>query len=83
MGPQLLRVMNFNVSSDGIGAGPDQDQSLDRPFGLDSPERLTRHGASGPTIPSGGSGPRKRSSHCRVSCGRSGPQGDGQGPSPW
>ncbi|MFJ9915813.1 dihydrofolate reductase family protein [Actinacidiphila glaucinigra] len=35
---QLLRVMNFNVSSDGIGAG--EDQSLERPFGCDSPERL-------------------------------------------
>ena len=40
MGPQLLRVMNFNVSSDGIGAGPDEDQSFERPFGLDHPERL-------------------------------------------
>jgi dihydrofolate reductase len=40
MGPQLLRVMNFNVSSDGIGAGPDEDQSLERPFGLDRAERL-------------------------------------------
>ncbi|MFE4059536.1 dihydrofolate reductase family protein [Streptomyces sp. NPDC059096] len=35
---QLLRVMNFNVSSDGIGAG--EHQSLDQPFGLDRPERL-------------------------------------------
>ncbi|MFI5972679.1 dihydrofolate reductase family protein [Streptomyces sp. NPDC051452] len=35
---QLLRVMNFNVSSDGIGAG--EHQSLERPFGLDGPERL-------------------------------------------
>ena len=28
---QLLRVQNFNVSSDGIGAG--EDQTLERPFG--------------------------------------------------
>ncbi|ADB33099.1 bifunctional deaminase-reductase, C-terminal protein [Kribbella flavida DSM 17836] len=28
---QLLRVQNFNVSSDGIGAG--EDQSLESPFG--------------------------------------------------
>lgn len=35
---QLLRVMNFNVSSDGIGAG--EHQSLERPFGCDHPERL-------------------------------------------
>ena len=35
---QLLRVMNFNVSSDGIGAG--EDQSLERPFGHVEPEKL-------------------------------------------
>ena len=35
---QLLRVMNFNVSSDGIGAG--EHQSLERPFGHADPERL-------------------------------------------
>src|SRR5262245_41998147 len=35
---QLLRVQNFNVSSDGIGAG--EDQSLERPFGHAHPERL-------------------------------------------
>ncbi|MFJ1805653.1 MULTISPECIES: dihydrofolate reductase family protein [unclassified Streptomyces] len=35
---QLLKVMNFNVSSDGIGAG--EHQSLERPFGQDHPERL-------------------------------------------
>ena len=35
---QLLRVQNFNVSSDGIGAG--EDQSLERPFGHVDPERL-------------------------------------------
>ncbi len=35
---QLLRVMNFNVSSDGIGAG--EHQSLERPFGHDHPEEL-------------------------------------------
>ncbi|MGW8702987.1 hypothetical protein ACWGOK_39780, partial [Streptomyces eurythermus] len=28
---QLLRVQNFNVSSDGIGAG--EDQSFENPFG--------------------------------------------------
>ncbi|MFD8596708.1 dihydrofolate reductase family protein [Kitasatospora sp. NPDC059646] len=37
---QLLRVMNFNVSSDGIAAGPGDQQTLERPFGLDRPERL-------------------------------------------
>ncbi|GAA2797549.1 dihydrofolate reductase family protein [Streptomyces showdoensis] len=37
---QLLRVMNFNVSRDGIGAGPDQLQSLESPFGLPHAERL-------------------------------------------
>ncbi|MDT7646119.1 MAG: hypothetical protein QOC75_3119, partial [Pseudonocardiales bacterium] len=35
---QLLRVQNFNVSSDGIGAG--EDQTLERPFGHVEPERL-------------------------------------------
>ncbi|MEB3965332.1 dihydrofolate reductase family protein [Streptomyces kunmingensis] len=35
---QLLRVMNFNVSSDGIGAG--EHQSFERPFGVDHAERL-------------------------------------------
>jgi dihydrofolate reductase len=36
---QLLRVQNFSVSSDGIGAG--EDQSLERPFGSHvEPERL-------------------------------------------
>ena len=33
---QLLRVQNFNVSSDGIGAG--EHQSLESPFGLDPGE---------------------------------------------
>jgi dihydrofolate reductase len=37
---QLLRVMNFNISRDGIGAGPDERQSLEQPFGLPAPERL-------------------------------------------
>lgn len=35
---QLLRVQNFNVSSDGIGAG--EDQTLERPFGHVDPGRL-------------------------------------------
>lgn len=35
---QLLRVMNFSVSSDGIGAG--EDQTLERPFGHVDPGRL-------------------------------------------
>ncbi|MDQ0784970.1 dihydrofolate reductase family protein [Streptomyces sp. B3I8] len=35
---QLLRVQNFNVSSDGIAAG--QDQSLERPFGHVDPGKL-------------------------------------------
>ncbi|MFP8885339.1 MULTISPECIES: dihydrofolate reductase family protein [Streptomyces] len=35
---QLLRVQNFNVSSDGIGAG--EDQSLESPFGLAGAESL-------------------------------------------
>jgi hypothetical protein len=35
---QLLRVMNFGVSSDGIGAG--ENQSFESPFGHVSPERL-------------------------------------------
>ena len=35
---QLLRVQNFNVSSDGIGAG--EDQTLERPFGHAEPEKL-------------------------------------------
>ncbi|MYW17459.1 deaminase, partial [Streptomyces sp. SID2955] len=35
---QLLRVHNFNVSSDGIGAG--ENQSLDRPFGDIDPTAL-------------------------------------------
>ncbi|MFF7738835.1 MULTISPECIES: dihydrofolate reductase family protein [unclassified Streptomyces] len=33
--PQLLRVQNFNVSSDGFGAG--EGQSLERPFGHADP----------------------------------------------
>ncbi|MFF8770177.1 dihydrofolate reductase family protein [Kitasatospora sp. NPDC015120] len=37
---QLLRVQNFNVSADGIAAGASEDQTLERPFGLDRPERL-------------------------------------------
>ncbi|MBD7949448.1 MULTISPECIES: dihydrofolate reductase family protein [Oerskovia] len=36
--PQLVRVQNFNVSSDGIAAG--EDQSFERPFGHVDPERL-------------------------------------------
>lgn len=35
---QLLRVQNFTVSSDGIGAG--EDQSFERPFGHVDPESL-------------------------------------------
>ncbi|SCM10605.1 hypothetical protein SAMN04883147_1077132 [Streptomyces sp. DpondAA-F4] len=35
---QLLRVQNFTVSSDGVGAGA--EQSLDRPFGHVDPQRL-------------------------------------------
>lgn len=35
---QLLKVMNFCVSRDGIGAG--EDQSLERPFGHVDPGRL-------------------------------------------
>jgi len=35
---QLLKVQNFTVSSDGIGAG--EDQSFERPFGHVDPERL-------------------------------------------
>lgn len=35
---QLLKVMNFSVSSDGIGAG--EHQTLDRPFGHVDPGRL-------------------------------------------
>ncbi|HXP55264.1 MAG TPA: dihydrofolate reductase family protein [Streptosporangiaceae bacterium] len=35
---QLLRVQNFNISSDGVAAG--QDQRLDQPFGFPHPERL-------------------------------------------
>ncbi|GGP31916.1 dihydrofolate reductase family protein [Streptomyces melanogenes] len=37
---QLLRVQNFNVSSDGIGAGAAEDQSLESPFGLPNPGEL-------------------------------------------
>jgi dihydrofolate reductase len=36
--PQLLRVQNFNVSSDGYGAG--EHQSLERPFGHADPETM-------------------------------------------
>jgi dihydrofolate reductase len=35
---QLLRVQNFNISSDGIAAG--EDQRLDQPFGFPNPGRL-------------------------------------------
>ncbi|MFJ9348217.1 dihydrofolate reductase family protein [Streptomyces sp. NPDC101237] len=35
---QLLKVMNFCVSSDGVAAG--EHQTLERPFGLDGAERL-------------------------------------------
>jgi len=35
---QLLRVQNFNVSSDGIAAG--EDQSFEQTFGLPGAERL-------------------------------------------
>jgi dihydrofolate reductase len=35
---QLLRVQNFNVSSDGVGAG--EDQTLERPFGHVDPGRF-------------------------------------------
>ncbi|MGF7120728.1 dihydrofolate reductase [Rhodococcus sp. BE178] len=41
---QLLRVQNFNVSSDGIAAG--EDQSLECPFGLDPGEMLAWAGAT-------------------------------------
>ncbi|MEV7287138.1 dihydrofolate reductase family protein [Streptomyces sp. NPDC093252] len=37
---QLLRVMNFNVSSDGVAAGEAGNQTLDQPFGFEHPERL-------------------------------------------
>ncbi|MQY14340.1 hypothetical protein SRB5_45040 [Streptomyces sp. RB5] len=37
---QLLRVMNFCLSGDGIGAGFSDRQSLESPFGCDRPERL-------------------------------------------
>ncbi|BAU85280.1 hypothetical protein SLA_4392 [Streptomyces laurentii] len=38
---QLLKVQNFNVSSDGIAAGFDEDQSLDNPFGIaDLPQKM-------------------------------------------
>ncbi|MFE2584832.1 dihydrofolate reductase family protein [Streptomyces sp. NPDC059378] len=40
MADQLLRVMNFCVSRDGIAAGPGEAQSLEEPFGLPLPERL-------------------------------------------
>ncbi|MFD7880335.1 dihydrofolate reductase family protein [Streptomyces sp. NPDC059766] len=40
MADQLLRVMNFCVSRDGIAAGPGEAQSLEEPFGLPRPERL-------------------------------------------
>ncbi|MER5297449.1 deaminase, partial [Streptomyces pharetrae] len=30
---QLLRVQNFNVSSDGYGAGAAEHQTLEQPFG--------------------------------------------------
>jgi dihydrofolate reductase len=36
--PQLLRVQNFTVSSDGFGAG--EGQSAERPFGHASPAKL-------------------------------------------
>ncbi|MFF8587512.1 dihydrofolate reductase family protein [Streptomyces althioticus] len=36
--PQLLRVQNFCVSADGIGAG--EDQTLERPFGHVNPGEL-------------------------------------------
>ncbi|CAM5397841.1 Dihydrofolate reductase OS=Streptomyces albaduncus OX=68172 GN=FHS32_004773 PE=4 SV=1 [Streptomyces griseoloalbus] len=43
--PQLLRVQNFNVSADGIGAG--EDQTLERPFGhLDPGEMFAWAGAT-------------------------------------
>lgn len=41
---QLLRVQNFNISSDGIGAGP--DQSLENPFGLDHGQMFAWAGAT-------------------------------------
>jgi hypothetical protein len=37
---QLLKVMNFVLSSDGVACGPDADQSLEQPFGFPHPERL-------------------------------------------
>ncbi|MBF8173935.1 dihydrofolate reductase family protein [Streptomyces olivaceus] len=37
---QLLRVQNFTVSSDGIGAGAGDEQSLERPFGHVDPGEL-------------------------------------------
>ncbi|HEX3004492.1 MAG TPA: deaminase, partial [Angustibacter sp.] len=36
--PQLLKVQNFNVSADGVGAGA--DQSLERPFGHVDPATM-------------------------------------------
>ncbi|WP_078489515.1 deaminase [Streptomyces bikiniensis] len=38
MAQQLLRVQNFNVSSDGYGAG--EGQTLERPFGHADPEAM-------------------------------------------
>jgi len=47
---QLLRVQNFNVSSDGFGAG--DQQSIERPFGHADPggaPGTTTTGAAGGT----------------------------------
>ncbi len=39
---QLLRVQNFTISADGIGAG--EDQTLERPFGHVDPGAADRLG---------------------------------------
>jgi dihydrofolate reductase len=48
---QLLRVQNFNVSSDGIGAG--EDQTLERPFGHVDQRRLFAWAAATASWPMG------------------------------
>lgn len=52
---QLLRVQNFNVSSDGYGAG--EGQSLERPFGHAEPADVlaqAREAAGGKDVRLGG-----------------------------
>lgn len=41
---QLLKVQNFNVSSDGVACG--ENQTLENPFGLDPGEMLAWAGAT-------------------------------------